>query len=329
MKDTLTRYQRFTFIKLKKDYKTMKDVEAKILNNRFKAQMKGKTFDENNPETYFEYYWSDNISSSINLPTGNGASVSCRKIEACCEYSTRKIYEDNERTRLLPKEKRLKSQRTTVFFLEHQNMCFVAICSFDTYELLRVKKLIGFSNFEPLTQEYQITSELFMWLFYKYITKDAEISDSIEILKMTGFTGNVLSEENNFNGNGNSVTDLVITKAFLANNYQVIAIEIDLTVDETPVNFVINQVNNEENELRVMVLNGSGTSVLLNSADIEDLMPAYMLFVVIPKISESYQNSCATFEKNKNKFHYDFAIEVIKNIMSKNRITKEKLMDEL
>lgn len=318
----LEKNQRYTLIKVVSDIRSLHDVKKVILTNEKKEpfMFKGMKFNPDNEETYFLYRWNFKSKHEENLMVNlNGTNIEYLKATAQCEYSKRtKLGNDKK---LLLKADRLNLQETDVLFMCVGNDVYAVIFSFDDYELRRVKKLIGNSNIEPLNSEYQITSDIFLWLFYKYISEDTSIGSYIEIQGITSFTGNVLTDENRFAGDSGTIPELIITKAFLANNYPITSIKVDLNVDDVSTAFYISQTS-IANELRVMVLRGSETNILLDSGDIHDVMPIYIFCNIIPEIFEQYIEGKETFEKdNKDEFLSKLGIEVIKQILARNNLT--------
>ncbi|WEV37463.1 hypothetical protein [Lactobacillus sp. ESL0677] len=316
----LYKNQRYTFIKINSGIKNLNELKSNILSKIYKQQFNAKEieYDSNDEETYFLYKW-ENIDEESLTDAGMTCKFRYFSAIATCEFSTRKIRDDNKK--LLPKKERLNLQKTEVIFAQKDSQVFCIIYSFDNYELDRVRKLIGFSNIEPLPAVYQIVPEMFTWLFYKYITNNNDLGYCITIQGITSFTGNILSSENKFAGNSYVTPDLIITKAFLANNYSITSVQLDIEVESSITSFYINQTSTD-NELRVMALKGSVADVLLDSGNELHIMPIYILFNIIPKIFKKYTEEIDDFENNKKKsFLSVLGVEVVKQIMARNNLT--------
>lgn len=327
MNSQLEKNQRYTLIKMDSKYKNLDQIKNDVLSQQHKEPFKSKLieFSEDNEESYFLYKWYEDSGEAVECKIPNtGETVNYLCTEAICEFSTRKIKDANNE--ILPKKDRLNVQKTEVIFAQKNNQVFAILMTFDNYELKRIKKLIRMSNIEPLPSEYQIVPSIFTWLFYKYITEKEMIDNNISIEGINGFTGNVLTDENRFSGDSGNTPDLIITKAFLANNYDITSIKVDLNVDSGCLtSFYINQTNTD-NELRIMALKNSTTNIILNVDDIYEIMPLYIIFYLIPQIFDSYQKNKNKFDSTeKNSFLADLAVEVVKQILARNNLTKDDL----
>ncbi|WP_180707023.1 hypothetical protein [Lactobacillus crispatus] len=55
-------------------------------------------------------------------------------------------------------------------------------------------------------------------------------------------------------------------------------------------------------------------------------MPLYIIFYLIPQIFDSYQKNKNKFDSTeKNSFLADLAVEVVKQILARNNLTKDDL----
>lgn len=318
----LEKNQRYTLLKFDSSINNLSIIDNKILKRQHKEALnkKGIVFDKNNTESFFLYNWGlIDDTEQVNVGAGNNQySLKIKKATAFCEYSTRKIRDRNGN--LLPKKDRLNTQQTDVVFIEKNKEVYIVVYTLDGYEIKRVKKLLCEENLGTLPLQYQVGSEIFTWLCYKYISEKSKLNDYITVQGINGFKGNVLTEENRFTGESFTITELVITKAFLANRYSITAIKIDLDVESATTMFYINEIQDKK-ELRVMALKGSTTNILMTPVDILKLMPIYIYFYLIPEIYHIYLAEKETFENNdKDPFLSKLGIDVIKRIMKKNSL---------
>lgn len=320
----LSKNQRYTLLKFNSSIGNLTDIKNRVTKKIYKdpLHVKGVTYNPDNPETFFLFSWesvSDEFEVEIGLDSSEKEKIFYTKATAVCEYSTRRKKDDLNR--LLPKEKRLNTQQTDVLFISVKGNIFAIVYTTDEYELKRIKSLINKDILDPLNTEYQMDPDIFTWLFYKYINDEFNIGNDITMHGITGFTGNILSDENKFKGDSESMPDLMITKAFLANKYSITAMRLDLNVEDSTTSFYVSE-NTSGNELGVAAKRGSSTNIILQPHDIYDTMPIYIYFCLIPEIFSNYEKEKAEFESShKAKFLKKIGIEVIQMILARNNLT--------
>lgn len=313
----LSKNKRYVLFKLNYQCTDFEKETNKILSTEYKNPLKRAKeikFDESNYETYFLYNW-QNISDVSHIMV-NDEMLKFRKCTAVCEFSTRKIKDDNGK--LLPKAARLNTEETDVIFVQKDQCLYLIIYSFDGSIINRIMNLIKTSNFDKLPEQYTIETDMFTWLFYKYIKNDFCIGSNITIENITGFKGNVLTDDNLFKGDSESTADLLITKAFLALKNPITSIKIDVKANCSFTSFFISK-NETPSDLRIIAGKGSETEFLLKAEDICDLMPIYIYFQLVPKIYKMYKQEKRDFiDHKKKKFLSDLSLQVIKELEYRN-----------
>ncbi|EGP5667524.1 TPA: hypothetical protein QFG14_000250 [Enterococcus faecium] len=322
----LAKNQRYTLLKLNKEFSTLDDINTDILTKVYKDPLTVKKIPEDTPEDerIFIYKWI-NISDVEEVKFDEKEETfTYIKATAKCEFSTRRVL-DQSSGELLPKEKRLNTANTDVIFINTNEGIYAILFSSEFYELRRIKRLIGEKNIEPLSSIHQTDSDLFHWLFYKRIMEEFDLNDDITLDNINGFTGTVLSEENQFEGTSIQTAELIITKAFITNGYPINSIKIDLQMNLATINFFLNEISDGK-ELITVVQKNSSLYTMLNNEEIEYVIPIYVFFYLIPEIVELYRKQEAEFlSKSKTNFLTEIGIEVIKTIMAKNSIDIEDI----
>lgn len=331
----LSKNQRYTLMKLTNVISSEQDVREKILQREYQEELMAKgipeeiSYDEKN--FFSKWLRSSNIESiSFNSTeeegedTGN-VSVDCHYIKAVasCEFSTRQIKNPTTKE-LLPKIERLNTAQIDILFVESKNDWYCIAFTSNFYDLKRAKKLIGESYIEQIPADYQVSSELFDWLFYKYSKEDTSLTSDITLDNIAGFTGTVVNDENRFQGRSDQTADLIITKAFIANRHPLTSILISLQMSEGSLEFYLSEISGGM-ELQITVLQNSSVTHTATSHETENIISIYTLFYVIPKLIEVHKTESSIFLSQKDSFLSLMGIEVIKTIMAKNDITIEKL----
>lgn len=322
----LQKNQRYTLFKLKSEISDFNDVQSEILEKDYRDKLTTKNIPDNIPEDekYFISKWV--TTSKVNeVVFPNGIKFIYKKAIASCEFTTRQI-KDSVTGILLPKNERLNTSLIDALFIKCKEDFYMIVFSTEFYDLRRVKNLVGEYLIEPITAKHQINSELFNWLFYKFIQKDFEINDEIYLDNINGFTGNIISEDNRFEGRSTQTAELIITKAFLTNGYPITSIKIDLQMPEATMSFYISEISIDNKELQMVVVKNSSIDLPISSEDKAFIIPMYLYLYLIPEIVKIYKTAEKEYlASNKKEFLTGIGIEVIKTIMAKNNIEIEDL----
>lgn len=330
----LSKNQRYTLMKLTNVISSEQDVREKILQREHQEELVAKGIPETiaYEEKNFFSKWlrSSNLETiSFNLiedgEETDDSSIECHYIKAVasCEFSTRQIKNPTTKE-LLPKIERLNTAQIDILFVENKNDWYCIAFTSNFYDLKRAKKLIGEIYIEQIPADYQVSSELFDWLFYKYSKEETSLTSDITLDNIAGFTGTVVNDENRFQGRSDQTADLIITKAFIANRHPLTSILISLQMSEGSLEFYLSEISGGM-ELQITVLQNSSVTHTATIQEAENIISIYTLFYVIPKLIEVHKTEASAFLSNKDSFLSLMGIEVIKTIMAKNDITIEQL----
>lgn len=328
MSNQLSKNQRYTLLKLSNEFSDLKKVLERVVNKEHNfwqplTVVKNISEEVAHDEKNYLYKW-DNFSNIESINFNNNISMPFVVATASIESGTR-LVKDKATGKLLPKSERLNISKVDTIFIESNEEVYCIISTFNFYELKRVEKLIGLDYIEPIPARFQADSDLFQWLFYKYIKNEVELNNELTLDSITGFTGTVLSEENKFEGQSEQIADLIIAKAFLTNGYPLTSVRLALQTDEGFASFYLGKLSNPK-ELQINVEKLSTIQPLMESVDVEISLPIYIYFYLIPKLVALYKSSEAEFaSKNKKSFLAEIGIEVIKTIMARNDITIEDI----
>lgn len=323
----LRKNKRYTLMELNKDINNIDSWKDKICspscNHKEPLESRNCSYSPKNPETYFLYQWQSVGDISDEL-LQDGSQVKYLKATAVCEFSKRKI--NDTEGNLLSKSKRLNIQRTPVLFVQIKNRIYCIVFTLDEMEIKRIRKLISNSNIAKLDDRFNINSELFSWLFFEERT-GAKVNNGITIRAIKGFSGKIQENESKFAGKSIKIPSLIVTKTFLVGDYELTTISLKLDYNGTPTEFYIER---STDELKVMVVRGSGTDFMFTAEDVETNMPIYMFFRLIPTIVFAFKKAEPHYEKyDKKEYLKELGMDVIKIIMEKSNITKEEMLKML
>lgn len=320
----LQKRQRYTFLKLKSNFSTMESIQSGILNREHDEPLQAAKIPENisEEERNFKYRWSINSEpQSHEIP--NSQNITYIEAVGECEYSTRRI-KDQSTGELLSKQDRLNIDEIETIFVNVDGESYVIVLTNNHYELTRIKKLIGEENFDLLDTQHQIESEFFSWLFYKNIKQEQQLNDEIDLTNIEGFTGNIVNEENQFAGTSVQISEMMITKAFITNDYPITSIRLEMQMPNTAVILYLNSVtDNRQIEIAIDRLSSMSE---VDDEKIPVIISIYTFLYLIPEMISVYEIAKADYIAHiKSDFLKEIGIEVIKLIMSHNEIDVDEL----
>lgn len=151
---------------------------------------------------------------------------------------------DDRTEELLPFDKRINVHESEALFFESGNSCYAAIKgSPNSQKVTRVKKDLllskGFLQFPRglktelvgLPSEFRLDSDLFYWMYYIYKEKGKiirNLPDPIFIIELNGFSGTSLLNTQRTKSNGDRITQLLTTSAFIFKKDDLQALKVTL-----------------------------------------------------------------------------------------------------
>lgn len=320
MVDEFSRKHKYTLLKLSGSFKTEQDIRDNILNKVQSQPLlkKGIPEDISENEKNFFYRWI-NCTESNDLSSDDGEDISFFVAVAECEYGKKRAFHKTTKV-LLPKEDRLNISYVDTVFVKYKNAWYCVVSTFNENDLKRVKLLLGRNNIISNSEEFAVESEMFHWLFYKYLKEEYDLDAVTCLENISGFTGVVVNEENFFEGRSIQTAELIITKAFITHGYPLTSIQLILKSQYYYIRFYLSELS-EEGELVITIQKNSSATVLMNNIAIEHVLPVYVFFNIVPKLVSLYKHDETKFiNENKSSFLSEIGIEVIKSIMDKNDI---------
>ncbi|MDG4957322.1 hypothetical protein [Lactococcus lactis] len=323
----LEKVQKYVLLQLTKNINTINDVRNKILANNYEKPFRRHLPDDMpSSEANLEYKWQYvSVKEEKNTFVQLKSEIISIKSIANLEYSKR-IKAQDVFGNYLPKEERTGSENVEVQFISFKNRWYCIAFTNDEAPIDRIKKLIGDHYIEDLPSEYQIDSDFLHWIFYRYITERKQLSNNIRLSNINEFSGTIVNDENKFRGISDKTAELIITRAFIANQGSLATTNVTLKMLEGTAEFYLNKVSNKT-ELKIRVGKKSTITPILSSDKLEYTLPIYIYFYLIPIMMEFYKDDQKDFHEKDHDFRQQISLEVIRSIMMKNDITSDKIND--
>ncbi len=310
-------------------YKSLKEVEEKILIKMYKEPLLIAKKDREQASTMteqektFYYNWTEVKKEKITFVETESETIAKEILEAHAELEYPKLRKKDSQGMILPKKDRVQETSIKVIFFEMEGSIYLLIFTSNEAHTDRVQKLIGQNLIKEVDEKYQIESDLFNWLFYRYSVFKGELSNELIVKNISGFTGNSIDEHNVFKSSSDQTSDLIVTKAFISNGEML--------------KNVTTRINNTEGEFVFSIDQNSNVSLFVrqsfiyfNSGDLDTTLPVYLYNVLIPAIKEIYiEHSKEFLGIEKKQFSVKIGLEVIQSIMKKNNIELEDIQTSI
>lgn len=310
-------------------YKSLKEVEEKILIKMYKEPLLIAKKDREQASTMteqektFYYNWTEVKKEKITFVETESETIAKEILEAHAELEYPKLRKKDSQGMILPKKDRVQDTSIKVIFFEMEGSIYLLIFTSNEAHTDRVQKLIGQNLIKEVDEKYQIESDLFNWLFYRYSVFKGELSNELIVKNISGFTGNSIDEHNVFKSSSDQTSDLIVTKAFISNGEML--------------KNVTTRINNTEGEFVFSIDQNSNVSLFVrqsfiyfNSGDLDTTLPVYLYNVLIPAIKEIYiEHSKEFLGIEKKQFSVKIGLEVIQSIMKKNNIELEDIQTSI
>lgn len=306
---------------------TIEEVESTVLKRSYKSKLfiakknikMAEMLSEEEKTVYYKWDMESKILEEMLVSNIGGIATREKTLEivADLEYSKRKKTDDNGR--FFPREERVDSVSVKVMFFQIEESIYSIIFSSNEKYIDRTKKLIGEASIRSVDIRFELETDLFNWLFYKYKEADGVLGQNLTINNITGFIGNSIDEENVFKSLSDQTSDLTVTKAFISNGELLRNVTVRITTEEVEMIFSIDDVSNVD-----LFLNRS--AVFFNELCKERLLPVYLYTILIPKLKSVYSANAQQFlETDKRNFSTKMGLEVIRSIMGNNNISVEEV----
>ena len=311
----------YTSIYKLKNINTLKDIEqwkTKYFNDPVRhSKNHEKEFESLSiQEKNYRYDW-NTISDMKCLPfSADGKRINFIEASAHIEYAKRKIFDGNHH--FLPKEERTNLESIDIIFFEMNYSFFVLIEESRKKQVDRVLKLIGEKYYEKIEK---LDSDFFNWLVYLYSENEGRLNNHIKITSVSGFLGNVLDNENIISSKSAETMNLTATRAFISTGG--ILREVNLVIDDNDNNNICFKINDESRT--VISLNESFPYTPLNGLEKSERNVLYMYTYLLPHLKAIFQEKKDSFQNKKREFAKKIGIEVIREIMDVNTISKKEI----
>lgn len=231
------------------------------------------------------------------------------------EYSKRT--KRDGRDCLLPKELRLNIIDIPVIFFENDGSVYTIICTNDKH-IKKVIDLIKDININLDSDYYNITSNEFYWLFYRYSNELNSLHEKVSINNITSFKGNIFDEHHVIEGNSDDTSNLVVTKAFVCTGNDFTKMKINLATFGFNIVFLIDSSSNLNID--------ADSTIFLTEYPAEIVLPLYIIALLVPMIHKFYNEDNFTDDCSiKGEFSKRIGLDVIKKVIEYNQINEHEL----
>lgn len=311
-------------LKLVRIKTNLKDTHKKLNSQTFKDPLFLSKADreiiENteSDEYQFIFKWDVKSISSIELEFKE-KKIPIVTANALIEFPKRR--KKNSMGNLLPKSERTNDDIVKVIFFENNKKTYALINTSNEAHCNRVKKLIGTNNIMSMSEEYILDEDMFNWLFYINKECKRKLNKTWTVDNITGFTGNVVDEDNIFKGVSDYTTDLIITKAFISNMESLTNVTVKINTTNADLIFSI------DNQSNVTLFVNRSTFYFDSTLD-DSAMIVYLYTILIPQLNILYEINKTDFLLNKKtEFFKKMGLEVIESIINKNEISLDDLKE--
>jgi len=246
----------------------------------------------------------------------------CYWTHASIEFPRNKRTDENGE--VLPRDYRVNTNDVPILLVKDSNdESFLIIISSYGPDIGRIDKLIGESNVFGIGEDECISNDFFVWMYYSYNNKEMILED-LNLNNIIGFTGIIADDTNKIIGSSDSTSDLLITKAFVSNGYDLNSLRFDLNDSVLKTIVAIN-------EDRSLVLDLTETELNFDSLSDGDWFQvmvrsiAYIYSGLLPALIAKYELQEPSFEKQNKNFSKEIGIEVVQAIVNHNGISKDDI----
>ncbi|MFT9003688.1 MAG: hypothetical protein ABF991_03155 [Liquorilactobacillus hordei] len=264
----------------------------------------------------YHYTWQSNF-EPVQFDHSVNTIKKCFWAQASIEFPRNK--RTDAEGNILPRDERINiSDVPVILVVDSAEEAFMIIISSYGPDIGRVDQLIGRDKVIELGDAELITNEFFVWMYYCY-NKNEEILTDLKLNNITGFTGIIADDTNRITGSSDSTSDLLITKAFVSNGYDLKSLRFDLTDNVLTTITAIN-------EDRSLIMDLNETKLYFDGLSEEDKFQimiravSYIYSGLLPALLAKYDSKKESFEGQNKNFSKEIGIEVVQAIISKNGI---------
>jgi len=218
---------------------------------------------------------------------------------------------DNE---FLDRNNRINSVDQNVLFFENDNDIYLAVfMNFSTYAHSKINYILkdllfeeAWGNHTILPNDYNITDDVYYWMLRKVIMEEKVLCNNplMTLETFTGFSGNASDNAHHMTGNGERISALLGTLAFIFGEDSLKSLKIHLNIDESE-NILFELY--KQGNIQVFEYDGD----LFNGTyeEVQNLLTVYIYKKVIPEILQNYQRA-----KDSNDWNIDIKKSFLEHV---------------
>lgn len=273
-----------------------------------------------NVERYV-YKW-ESVFQLVDFPTSANRLKKCYWVKASVEYPRNKRTDSDGK--LLERDRRVNINDVTVLLVEDTDIeSYLIVVSSYKPDVGRIDYLVGSEKVHELEMEDLIPSDFFVWLYYSY-NRHEEVLPDLNLNNIVGFTGIIADDTNQIVGSSINIPDLIITKAFVSNGYDLKSLRLDLS------DTVLTTIS-ALNEDRSLVMDLPRTELNFDGQSERDWFykmvraTSYIYAGLLPALLEQYSQKQQAFVTENKSFSKEIGIEVVQAIVKHNQIKSSEI----
>ncbi|MEN2468005.1 hypothetical protein [Ornithinibacillus sp. JPR2-1] len=248
-------------------------------------------------------------------------------------------YIDPERTKLLPRDRRIKVHKVNTIFFEYFQKVYAIV--FGSKNDVKIKSVLMGQGYRerkkkewgkvefPLPQ-YQLSSEFFYWMYYKYL-KQQNLTTPHGVIKINDVEGIGRysdRKQHDTRGTGPKSTSELSNMTALGINQLVYKSDFNLTYENSiRVNFCLNTDSSLTIDKKRSLITKSNEVPEGISGNEEFILLKFYLDI-LPGLSRAYsidQDNGSWSESHSRKARKEYALEVIRDLCSIHNIKPEEI----
>lgn len=254
-------------------------------------------------------------------------------------YTENEAYLDNEQTKLLPRERRIKKQRIKILFFEYAQKVYSVV--YGSKSDVKIKSILMGQGYKerkkkewgkiefPLSQ-YHLSSDFFYWMYYKYIKQQILTTPhgAIQIKDVEGIGRFSERKQHDTRGTGPKSISELSNKTALGINQLVYESDFIIIYEkDLQINFCLNMDSSLTiDKKRSLVTKDKGVAEGITGNEVYLLLKFYL--DILPGLSRTYtieQENGSWSEKHSREARKEYALEVIRDLCFLHNIKPEEI----
>ncbi|WP_336865291.1 hypothetical protein [Peribacillus frigoritolerans] len=242
----------------------------------------------------------------------------------------------NSDNHFLDRKDRINSVDQNVLFFENEDNIFLAIyMNYSTYAQSKINYILkdllyeeAWGNHTILPNDYNITDDVYYWMLRKVIMEEKILCSNplMTLETFTGYSGNATDNAHRMTGDGERISALLGTLAFIFREDSLKSLKIHLNIGGTE--NILFELFKQGN---IQVFEYDGEFFDGTYEEVQNLLTVYIYKNVIPEILQSYKraNDSKDWNGEKKKFFIEHVGATMIDKVKKELANNQKLDDNM